>query len=658
MHSRISLRWVFKILMLAMLFSLSLARPVEANPLRNDAAQLFYLKLAPYGTWVRHRIYGRAWFPRNMPEDWRPYQDGYWAYTHDYGWLWVSDWAWGWATDHYGRWVWDDWYGWIWVPGAVWSPAWVVWRYGDGYVSWAPMPIQYVWNPYVGYTNEYFDFDRYIFWDCWVTTHEHDFPRRNQPRKFLPPQMNREILPRTRYADPLVVRDKRIVNRGIPWQRIEQVTGSPFKPVVPTVVLDPDDHKASGRRPKSREDVLIYRPIDNQPTVETIRDEAESDKALAEKINLNRQLLSDRNRVAEESPGHRRPGRLIGRPKPLDDQGPENPLTMPQEMQQTAPAFLTLPAIQDATPSPGREAPLTQFDQRDTGSGRLRRHGVEDVNDQPAPIEYMQQNMPQEPEREAFGRPRPDLEQQQQQQQQQQAEQERMRQEAIRQHDESARQQQIETERQQRQLEQQQQAEQKRMQQETIRQQQESVRQQQVETERQQRQLEQQQQAEQERTQQKAIRQQQESAHQQQLEAERQQRQLEQQQQAEQERMQQETIRQQQESVRQQQVETERQQRQLEQQQQAEQERMQQETTRQQQESVRQQQLEAERQQQQLERQQVEQERMRQEAILEQQQQAIQQQQMQMRQQETIEQATPRGDGRGRGGRGFGRGRD
>ncbi|MCY1060360.1 hypothetical protein OV142_35060 [Nannocystis sp. SCPEA4] len=28
----------------------------------------------------------------------------------------------------------------MWVPGEVWAPAWVDWRWGGGYVAWAPLP--------------------------------------------------------------------------------------------------------------------------------------------------------------------------------------------------------------------------------------------------------------------------------------------------------------------------------------------------------------------------------------------------------------------------------------------------------------------------------------------------------------------------------------
>ena len=42
-------------------------------------------------------------------------------------------------------------YGWVWVPGTVWSPAWVQYRYGDPYVGWAPLPPGPNWRYDSGY---------------------------------------------------------------------------------------------------------------------------------------------------------------------------------------------------------------------------------------------------------------------------------------------------------------------------------------------------------------------------------------------------------------------------------------------------------------------------------------------------------------------------
>lgn len=102
--------------------------------------------LAPYGYWVEDPYYGRVWRPREVSGDWRPYTYGRWVYTSDYGWIWVSEERWGWVVYHYGRWVWSSRYGWVWVAGYDWSPAWVEWCYGGGYVGWAPMPPDPYWQ--------------------------------------------------------------------------------------------------------------------------------------------------------------------------------------------------------------------------------------------------------------------------------------------------------------------------------------------------------------------------------------------------------------------------------------------------------------------------------------------------------------------------------
>ncbi|MDQ6765683.1 MAG: hypothetical protein M3Z22_06240, partial [Verrucomicrobiota bacterium] len=88
--------------------------------------------------------YGYCWQPSIAVSDrhWRPYSDGYWAYT-DVGWTWVSYEDFGWATYHYGRWARLRDHGWVWVPGREWGPAWVSWRTGGDYVGWAPLPPRY-----------------------------------------------------------------------------------------------------------------------------------------------------------------------------------------------------------------------------------------------------------------------------------------------------------------------------------------------------------------------------------------------------------------------------------------------------------------------------------------------------------------------------------
>ena len=95
------------------------------------------------GNWIDVGGYGYGWQPDIATSDpnWRPYTDGYWAYT-DYGWTWISYEDFGWATYHYGRWANLDDYGWTWFPGSDldWGPAWVSWRTGGDYIGWAPLP--------------------------------------------------------------------------------------------------------------------------------------------------------------------------------------------------------------------------------------------------------------------------------------------------------------------------------------------------------------------------------------------------------------------------------------------------------------------------------------------------------------------------------------
>ncbi len=106
------------------------------------STDVFVTALAPYGEWVDVGSYGRVWRPSPavVGVGFRPYgPGGHWVHT-DYGWSYESDWEWGWAPFHYGRWYLDQGHGWVWIPGNAWAPAWVSWRYGGGYVGWAPLP--------------------------------------------------------------------------------------------------------------------------------------------------------------------------------------------------------------------------------------------------------------------------------------------------------------------------------------------------------------------------------------------------------------------------------------------------------------------------------------------------------------------------------------
>jgi hypothetical protein len=130
-------RLLLAVAVLALLIPAS--RQAEA---RTDVSiDFFYDNLNDGGSWVEVADYGYCWQPTVAVSNrnWRPYSDGYWAYT-DVGWAWVSYEDFGWATYHYGRWMRLRGRGWVWMPGRDWGPAWVSWRTGGDYVGWAPLP--------------------------------------------------------------------------------------------------------------------------------------------------------------------------------------------------------------------------------------------------------------------------------------------------------------------------------------------------------------------------------------------------------------------------------------------------------------------------------------------------------------------------------------
>jgi hypothetical protein len=153
-----------KILFALTIFALLLPAARRAKADAEVSVDFFYNNLSG-GSWIEVGDYGYGWQPdvAVSDSDWRPYSDGYWAYT-DVGWTWVSYEDFGWATYHYGRWARLADYGWVWFPGSDldWGPAWVSWRSGGDYVGWAPLPprgpgIAYEGQPIGGRVDIEFD---------------------------------------------------------------------------------------------------------------------------------------------------------------------------------------------------------------------------------------------------------------------------------------------------------------------------------------------------------------------------------------------------------------------------------------------------------------------------------------------------------------------
>ena len=139
-----------------------LLMPFAPQAKSQDVSIDFFYNNLNGGSWIEVGNYGYCWQPDAAVSDpsWRPYADGYWAYT-DLGWTWVSCEDYGWATYHYGRWVRLADYGWVWKPGYEWGPAWVSWRFGGGYCGWAPLPpeteVVYESRPLTGHLDVEFD---------------------------------------------------------------------------------------------------------------------------------------------------------------------------------------------------------------------------------------------------------------------------------------------------------------------------------------------------------------------------------------------------------------------------------------------------------------------------------------------------------------------
>lgn len=118
---------------------------VAAAPARGDsprAWRTYYETLSLHGEWLVSSNFERVWRPdpREVGPDFVPYATGgHWEHNGS-DWVFESVWSWGWLPFHYGLWDLDDRDGWVWIPDDIWAPAWVTWRFGGGYVGWAPVP--------------------------------------------------------------------------------------------------------------------------------------------------------------------------------------------------------------------------------------------------------------------------------------------------------------------------------------------------------------------------------------------------------------------------------------------------------------------------------------------------------------------------------------
>jgi len=239
-----AMRRVIVFLLLILLSACSTTYKPYGQRAGTATTQIFYDELSPYGDWVHNREYGYVWIP-HVGGNFYPYaSNGRWVLS-DYGWTWLSDYPWGWAAFHYGRWDLDPQYGWFWFPGDQWSPAWVVWRQGDGYFGWAPMRP----GSSLGFNSRNPD---EIYSLRFVR--DRDFGKPNITRYYISQRRNDEIFRNTR-----VISEYRPDNSGRVYvsgpdpSLIENSTGRRMKKVTVT------DSSTPGRR-MSKNQLEIYRP--------------------------------------------------------------------------------------------------------------------------------------------------------------------------------------------------------------------------------------------------------------------------------------------------------------------------------------------------------------------------------------------------------------
>ncbi len=237
----------------------------------------FHARLSPYGTWRYDPRWGDVWQPR-AGRDFRPYYNGYWGNTVEYGWLWNSNDLWGDVTDHYGRWVFDPRDGWLWVPGYVWGPSWVVWRSGGGAVGWFPMPPDnyYGNGAYAGdFNNQYGYRDWYgpsfgseSFLSLWIFVGEDRFGDRDFRTHVLPRRDYGRYISQSRDTTNYVTINNYVVNRSIDVDRLERNTHRRFQPLPARNLLGHDVAAApvaSGRQIERREREQRPIPVNINP---------------------------------------------------------------------------------------------------------------------------------------------------------------------------------------------------------------------------------------------------------------------------------------------------------------------------------------------------------------------------------------------------------
>jgi hypothetical protein len=336
----------------------------------------FYNNLSG-GNWIEVEGYGYGWQPDIAVSDpnWRPYADGYWAYT-DYGWTWISYEDFGWAAYHYGRWANLSDYGWVWFPRSDldWGPAWVSWRTGGDYIGWAPLPprglgIVYEGQPIGARVDIEFDIGPQYYNFCDVRFIGEPVLR----DRIFPPTQNVTYIDNTVNVTNITVQNNVVYNYGPDYNVVNTYSTRPIQRLT-VERQSPANLSAaakSGALTKVQGNKLIVAapnkiakapPTAKPPTVKT--------KVAQPKINRGWAGVQNEAQVKQKiqtenpknvPPPTRAAARAPGSPAPVAPGAPAKPATSPGKPGAVSPAAsprgVTTPAATPRAPAPRATPP-------------------------------------------------------------------------------------------------------------------------------------------------------------------------------------------------------------------------------------------------------------------------------------------------------------
>jgi hypothetical protein len=377
---------------------------------------IFYSNLHPYGRWIQRASYGWVWEPTRVQVGWRPYTVGRWVNT-EYGWTWVSDEPWGWATYHYGRWLADPEYGWLWVPGREWGPAWCSFQQGDGYIGWAPLPPSVGFQAGFGIQIGGLRLSAAIGPTAYSFVPERAFLESRVDRVIVPRARNLAFFRHTRDITNIRVVENRVVNRSVPVERIEQVTGRRVQRFRVAEVRNPNQAPRGGQFQGDR--VRIFRPA---PTLAPARPDVTPQAVINRRAQIERRQPGqppvsgqpDGRFRRQPPPGQPVPDRQPRWQQPQDRRPVEAQPGQPQAQPQQQPRWRQQPAPPE--PAPQGQPPRWQRQQRPAPSAEDldRRRQAEQQRQQAEernrrqPVQEQQRERPQQDVRQRRERPAPE----------------------------------------------------------------------------------------------------------------------------------------------------------------------------------------------------------------------------------------------------------